>query len=645
MINTGMSLLRMLHEDQTQGKLLSAYVGARNKRLKKSRGLKLLFVGALAGAIAWALVENFLADDSEDIPDGIDETAIDGAVPEDLTEEDIEALSEGSIKDIEASTKELENLEVEEPAKAKAVPLPNAITPSSSGPSSSSDAKANAKVESKPNPNPKPTSKASTAADVGVGVDKSPKTKNEETKEVGTETEKENKSYVSRMRDWFKGEPEKNSQQVEGKIGGQIQSSPGIPASKKRTAATATATKAPAGFKPKAQARPTDEIDKAIRGASTERVDYSTLYSIAGVESTFRPEVGATTSGAVGLFQFLPGTWKYLLTKHPELKYTLEDRKDPVKAANMAEIYIASIKKTLRTKLGREPYLVDIYMAYFLGPTGATNFLKALEEKPSQIGATLFSRAARANPGVFLGKNKKALTLAQIYENMGGKLSRYYADAKASVGTSAPQIALAPKDVEAKVLSPVLASTTKNPIPGSTSSTLAGVKPSVGTAKPKVSSVSIKGSTSVASLKGTQSSSPSPNPSLRQGLASTASIKTSIARGKVETQAEAQESSSTNKRSAKTTQEVRAQALPQAQDVSIATARPQPQATGAADEITRTNNVKVQNRMGPVAKITQKEIQDSSKQAVGGSSGGGYAPPSALMLVKRNGVVYALPQG
>jgi hypothetical protein len=172
-----------------------------------------------------------------------------------------------------------------------------------------------------------------------------------------------------------------------------------------------------------------------------KNVDYVLLYAVAGAESSFRSDVGASTSSAVGLFQFTEGTWNELCRQY-KLPYTPEDRKDPQKSAEVASLYIGSINTTLQRALGRKPTYGEVYMGYFLGPTGAANFLRALQKNPNAIGAEMFPKAAAANPGVFYdrGNRSQPLTLRQILAKQEGKIVSYAQDAEPNTpGNASPQ--------------------------------------------------------------------------------------------------------------------------------------------------------------------------------------------------------------
>lgn len=187
----------------------------------------------------------------------------------------------------------------------------------------------------------------------------------------------------------------------------------------------------PAPTKPlnKSLAVPTAEIDQVLRNTSkSEGVDYRTLYALAGSESSFSAGANASSSSAVGLFQFTAPTWTYLTTKvYPELGYTASDRTDPSKSAVVASRYIKSIQASLRKKLGRDPSLGETYLGYFMGPTGAHNFLDALAKNPNAKGADVFASAASANPNLFFNKGKKdqPLTLQETMDRLEGKVTAY----------------------------------------------------------------------------------------------------------------------------------------------------------------------------------------------------------------------------
>lgn len=181
-----------------------------------------------------------------------------------------------------------------------------------------------------------------------------------------------------------------------------------------------------------ALARPSDKIRAILQNTSkTEDLDYRTLYAVVGSESSFSADATASKSSATGLLQFTTSTWSYLTKKvYPELKFTAKDRTDPTKASIVGARYIKSIKTSLSKKLGTKPTLGQVYLGYFMGPTGAIKFLNAYSKTPNAKGDTVFPAAAKANPSLFYDKKDKTpLTLSETMGLLEGKINRYYADA------------------------------------------------------------------------------------------------------------------------------------------------------------------------------------------------------------------------
>jgi hypothetical protein len=202
-----------------------------------------------------------------------------------------------------------------------------------------------------------------------------------------------------------------------------------------------------APFDPNAKlARPTIEIRNVLQNtAKTEGVDYGTLYAFAGAESSFRSGATAKNSSATGLFQFTAPTWNYLVkTVYPELGYEPQDRLDPQKSAVVAARYIKTIKISLAKSLGKAPTLGQTYLGYFMGPTGAANFISAMSQNPEAKGADVFPTAAKANPRLFYdkGNTNHPLTLRQTMDQLEGKVVKYYQDSATvqPIAETAPKV-------------------------------------------------------------------------------------------------------------------------------------------------------------------------------------------------------------
>ncbi|MEA2875495.1 MAG: hypothetical protein QOF14_691 [Hyphomicrobiales bacterium] len=204
----------------------------------------------------------------------------------------------------------------------------------------------------------------------------------------------------------------------------------------------------------------------AIRDAARKTgAGFEYLLNTALRESNLNPDAKAKTSSATGLFQFIDQTWlgtmkqagaahgygKYAdaISKTSSGRFVVNDpamrneifalRKDPAANAVMAGAFANSNAKVLTDRLGRKPTDGELYMAHFLGASGASRFIKAAEANPNGKAAALFPRAAHANNAIFYDKAGAARSLKQVY---AGLVSRH------NVIGSATQIAEAkPTDV------------------------------------------------------------------------------------------------------------------------------------------------------------------------------------------------------
>lgn len=163
--------------------------------------------------------------------------------------------------------------------------------------------------------------------------------------------------------------------------------------------------------------------------AKATGVDENLLLTVAMLESSMNPMANAGTSSAQGLYQFTKGTWAEELKKHGN-KYGIPataDPMDPVANALLGAEYLRSGLKNVARAMptGAEPGPADIYMSHFLGPSGATKFLKNLYANPDRIAAQDFQAAAAANAGVFTDKGR-LLSYREMYEGLQKKASNRF---------------------------------------------------------------------------------------------------------------------------------------------------------------------------------------------------------------------------
>ena len=138
--------------------------------------------------------------------------------------------------------------------------------------------------------------------------------------------------------------------------------------------------------------------------------DYYERLKIA--ESGGRAEVKAKTSSATGHHQFIEGTWKELTAKYNK-PYNLEDRKDPAKSLEIAQLFTEENKKILSKALGDEPTDTQLYTAHFLGTTGAKKFLMASPKKLAKD--VVNAKQVAANKNIFFDEKNKPRTVSQVY--------------------------------------------------------------------------------------------------------------------------------------------------------------------------------------------------------------------------------------
>ena len=199
-------------------------------------------------------------------------------------------------------------------------------------------------------------------------------------------------------------------------------------------------------------------------------VSFQYLLAKAAQESSLNATAQADTSSAAGLFQFTRGTWLDMLKRYgtqyghadlsrqiletPSGKLAITDdaaekrilslRSDPELSGLMAAEYARDNSGALEGALGRTPDAAELYLAHFLGASGATTLLGA----PTGANAsTLLPAAAKANAAVFAAPDGHPRTVGEVIflirSRFAGQLARY-ADAGTAVSDAAPVARHAP---------------------------------------------------------------------------------------------------------------------------------------------------------------------------------------------------------
>lgn len=176
-------------------------------------------------------------------------------------------------------------------------------------------------------------------------------------------------------------------------------------------------------------------------------VDFDYLLQTAMRESSLNPEARAATSSAVGLFQFLEGTWLQTMKQEgPRLGYQayadqiqvtssgdyvvadpsvkaqiLNLRENPQVASDLAAAFTRSNGEYLQQAFGRMPSPGELYIAHFLGAQGAERMFQAGLENPDQVAVNLFPRQAAANQSIFYDQAGNPRTIRQVYQVLVAK--------------------------------------------------------------------------------------------------------------------------------------------------------------------------------------------------------------------------------
>lgn len=212
------------------------------------------------------------------------------------------------------------------------------------------------------------------------------------------------------------------------------------------------------------------------RASATTGANFQYLLATAKMESNLAPDAAATTSSARGLFQFIDQTWLgtvkeagtqlgygrysdainrtesggYEVGEPAMRREILKLRDDPVASSAMAGVLTHSNSFKLTGAIGRRPTDSELYMAHFMGVSGASKLINAAADTPKASGADLFPKAAAANRSIFYDKDGGARSAAGVYS----VLTQRYAVAANSEATQtamgangiAPAFAVASRD-------------------------------------------------------------------------------------------------------------------------------------------------------------------------------------------------------
>ncbi len=189
-------------------------------------------------------------------------------------------------------------------------------------------------------------------------------------------------------------------------------------------------------------------VTGAIRHAARMTgADFKYLLATAQVESSLNPNAQVATSSARGLFQFIDQTWLATLKEQgpalgyapyadaiartPAGDYAVADprmagpvmnlRADPNANALMAGAFTKANAGKLAARLGRSPTEGELYIAHFLGSTGASRLIGLADSSPRTPAVAVFPGAARANPSIFYDGRGQARSASDVYRLLVGR--------------------------------------------------------------------------------------------------------------------------------------------------------------------------------------------------------------------------------
>lgn len=188
--------------------------------------------------------------------------------------------------------------------------------------------------------------------------------------------------------------------------------------------------------------------------------DFDFLLAQARLESGLNADAKAKTSSAAGLYQFIGQTWLETVNAHgeehglgwaadaiemrggravvadPRMRDAImQMRYDPEAASLMAGEFASDNAAHLSGKFGRDPDNTELYLAHFLGASGATRFISAHEANSDMIAAPLFPKAAKANRSIFYDGGR-ARKLSEVRDLFSAKLEKAGGDSSA-IGSGA----------------------------------------------------------------------------------------------------------------------------------------------------------------------------------------------------------------
>lgn len=210
-------------------------------------------------------------------------------------------------------------------------------------------------------------------------------------------------------------------------------------------------------------------VDTILRASKLTGADPVYMMALADKESSFLPGNKASTSSAVGLFQFITSTWlevvrsfgpmhglvaeaqaieridgKLAVADETMREHILGLRRNPYISALMAAEMKKRDKAKIEARLGRQLNRSEFYMSHFFGVDSASKFIALVDDTPKKSAPAAFPAAAKSNKSLFFtkdGKKTRQLSVAEVYgkiDDMIDKRLNRYGDVSTRVAGNLP---------------------------------------------------------------------------------------------------------------------------------------------------------------------------------------------------------------
>jgi len=209
-------------------------------------------------------------------------------------------------------------------------------------------------------------------------------------------------------------------------------------------------------------------VDTILRASELTGADPVYMMALADKESSFLPGNKASTSSAVGLFQFITSTWieavrsfgpkhglimeaaaiekqdgKLSIPDEAKREHILGLRRNPYISALMAAEMMQRDKAKIEARLGRKLSRSEFYLSHFFGVDSASKFIALVDDTPKKSAKSAFPRAAKSNKSLFFakdGKKTRQLSVSEVYgkiDTMIDKRLNRYEDVSSRVTAEA----------------------------------------------------------------------------------------------------------------------------------------------------------------------------------------------------------------